>query len=111
MKKFINFIIVAMLMFVATNAVAQNNNYTRNGNQFESVKKSKTKSEPVKTDFTWKDSKDISYPIYISDNGSCYIIRTSSKTGKEYRNYLGTEISKEVCKALGREYKGKIKKS
>lgn len=82
--------------------------YKQEGNTFSSVKTTKTVT-PEKTQFVWKDSKGKEYPIYISNSGSCFIIKTSSKTGKEYRQYLGPEISEAICKQLGREYKAKTK--
>lgn len=89
----------------ATNVNAQD--YTRSGNTFISSKGERVKSEPTKTKFTWKDSKGKEYPVYISSNGSCFIIKVSKKTGDTYRNYLGPEISQQICKELGIEYKGK----
>lgn len=82
-------------------------NYERQGTMFVSKGTSRTKIEPVKTKYTWKDTKGNKYPIYVSSTGSCFVIRVSSKTGKEYKNYLGPEISQQVCKELGIEYKGK----
>lgn len=82
--------------------------YKQEGNTFSSVKTTNVvKSD--KTPYTWKDSKGKEYPIYITSNGSCYIIRTSNKTGKEYRQYLPVEVSEQICKQLNREYKGKTK--
>lgn len=83
-------------------------NYKRNGNTFTMTSTKKIKSEPKQTKFTVeKDGKK--YPVYIGSTGSCFILKTSSKTGKEYRNYLGPEISTTICKELGVEYKGKSK--
>lgn len=82
--------------------------YKQEGNIFSSVKITKTVTSD-KTPYTWKDSKGKEYPIYISSTGSCFIIKTSSKTGKEYRQYLGPEISEEICKQLGRKYTAKTK--
>ena len=82
--------------------------YKQEGNTFSSVKTTKTVT-PNKTPYTWKDSKGKEYPIYVSSTGSCYVIKVSSKTGKEYRQYLGPEISEEICKQLGRKYKAKAK--
>ena len=61
------------------------------------------------TNYTWKDSKNNVYPIYITSNGSCFIYRISNKTGKEYKQYMKVEISQQICTELGREYKGKRK--
>lgn len=82
--------------------------YKQEGNTFSSIKTTKTLT-PDKTPYTWKDSKGNEYPIYISSTGSCFVIKTSSKTGKEYRQYLGSEISEAICKQLSREYIVKTK--
>ena len=91
------------MLFTPYFATAQN--YTRNGNEFSVT--SKSKAEPIKTKYTWKDSKGVVYSVYMSANGSCFVIKISKKTGKEYRNYLGPEVSAQICKELGIEYKGK----
>lgn len=80
----------------------------RSGNTFiQTSSKTITKKEAVKTKFTWQDRKGNSYPIYISDSGSCFIIKVSKKTNREYRQYLGKELSMQICKELGLTYKGK----
>ena len=53
----------------------------------------------IKTDFTWKDSKGDEYPVYIAHTGSCFVIKTS-KSGEEYRAYLGEEVSERINKEL-----------
>ena len=53
----------------------------------------------TKTDFTWKDSKGDEYPVYIAHTGSCFVIKTS-KSGEEYRAYLGEEASEQINKEL-----------
>ena len=97
--------LLIMLVLLCVGLTSNAQNYTREGNTFVSVKSAK--AEPVKTKFTWKDSKGKEYPVYISSSGSCFVIRVSAKTGKEYRNYLGPEISQQICNELGIEYKGK----
>lgn len=105
MKHIILLLVMLFSMSLTTNA----QNYVRNGNTFSVTSKTHVKSEPIKTKFTWSDSKGQSYPIYISSTGSCFVIKTSAKTGKEYRNYLGPELSQQVCKELNIEYKSKKK--
>lgn len=82
--------------------------YKQEGNVFSSVKTTKTVTSE-KTPYTWKDSKGKEYNIYISQSGSCFVIKVSYKTDKEYRQYLGPEISEEICKQLGRKYTAKTK--
>lgn len=102
-KRLLTLLLLVLAMGLAANAQT----YTRSGNTFISAKSVKAKAEPVKTKFTWKDSKGKEYPVYISAKGSCYILKTSSKTGKEYKNYLGPEISQQICKELNIKYNGK----
>ena len=53
----------------------------------------------TKTGFTWKDSKGDEYPVYIAHTGSCFVIKTS-KSGEDYRAYLGEEVSEQIRKEL-----------
>lgn len=96
------------LVCILIGAQAQTS-YKVEGNTYKSVSSStRTSAEPINTGYNWQDSKGNNYPILMSaGTGSCFVIRVSSKTGNEYRNYLGPEISSDICKKLGREYKGK----
>lgn len=110
MKRFI----IALLLMLAlgmNNSSAYAQSVTRSGNTFTTTKvvKAKAKAEPVKTKYTWEDSKGIEYPIYVGSTGSCFIIKVSKKTGKEYRQYLRAEVSQQICRELGIEYKSKSK--
>ena len=60
----------------------------------------------IKTDFTWKDSKGDEYPVYIAHTGSCFVIKTS-KSGEEYRAYLGEEVSEQIRKELSKSDTGR----
>ena len=53
----------------------------------------------TKTGFSWKDSKGDEYPVYIAHTGSCFVIKTS-KSGEDYRAYLGEEVSGQIRKEL-----------
>ena len=57
-----------------------------NGN-FVAVKTTAT-STGIKTDKTYTDAKGVVYPVYRSKNGKHYVIKTSKKTGNEYKMYL-----------------------
>ena len=105
MKKIFVSAVVGLLLATAS-SFAQD--YTRNGKEFSAVQKSSTSADK-KSGYTWKDSKGKTYDIYVSASGACYIIRTSSKTGKTYKSYLSKEISAEICRELGikREEKSK----
>ena len=58
--------------------------------------------EDKQTEFNWEDKKGIKYPIYISKKGALYIKRTSSKTGKEYKQYLSKEAQETIRKELNK---------
>ena len=105
MKKII--IIIAALAAFSVTSYSQD--VVRNGKTFEQVKKSSVKTEE-NTGFTYKDSKGNTYPIYMGKTGSCYIKKISKKSGNEYKQYLGEEISRQVCQSLGREYTSKSRK-
>ena len=93
-------IILAAFSFSAN---AQTPNYVRNGKEFSVVKSQAEKVPDEKTGYTWKDSKGNVYDIFITKNNACYTIRTSQKTGKEYRAYLPKEVAAEIAKELGRK--------
>lgn len=77
------------------------------GNKIFAVGAKESDKKPTKTPFTYTATDGTQYPIFIADSGSCFIIRTSKKSGKEYKMYLGKEVSAEICKKLGRTYKTK----
>lgn len=105
MKKIFSFVllIVAMIMFAPTcygEVKFDNNTYTSSSTGGH-------KSKIIDTPYKYKDSKNVEYPIYLSENGCAFIKKVSAKTNKEYRSYLGKEISIDICTKMGIEYKGK----
>lgn len=102
MKKLI---IMAAIFFAAFTPVSAQT--TWRGNTIVATSASKGTSKATKTPFNYQAKDGKTYSIYISAKGSCFIVRTSSKTGKEYKQYLGKEVSQEICRKLKRQYKGK----
>lgn len=100
-------LLTMLLILLCVGLVANAQSYTREGNTFISSTGERKSNEPIKTKFTWKDSKGNEYPIYISSKGSCFVIKGKDKNGKDKRTYLGPEISQQICKELNIEYKGK----
>lgn len=105
MKKLL--ISVAIVLGMMTTGYAQTK-YEQQGKTFKQVQSEKAikkGAEPLATGYTWEDSKGVKYPIYISNGGkgSAYIIRVSKKTGKEYKQYLGKEITADLKKQLNIE--------
>ena len=100
-------LIIALMLLVGS-AVCANAQVTREGKQFVQTQKAKTSTEK-ETGFTYKDSKGNVYPIFMGSTGSCYIKKVSQKTGKEYKQYLGEDVSSQICKELGVKYTPKSK--
>ena len=86
-----------------------NKSFKCENNTYSSTGRVKSNSTAINTGFNWTDSKCNSYPIYMSASGSCYIIKVSAKTNKEYKQYLKPDVSRDICKKLGKEYKVKKK--
>ena len=107
MKKI--FISLALMCAMVVCANAQDYIKSSDGKTYSEVKKA-TESSERETGFTWKDSKGNTYPIYMSKTGACYIKKISKKSGNEYKQYLGEEISRDICKQLNVEYTGKSSK-
>lgn len=58
---------------------------------------------PQITDFQWEFNINEKYPIYINNNGRCFVYKCS-RTGKKYRYYLNGIISKKIAERLGIKY-------
>ena len=106
-------LLVLILITICFGMIANadgNKSYKCEGNTYSSTGRvNANSSAPVSTGFQWTDSKGNKYPIYISTSGSCYIIKKSNKTGKDYKMYMKPEVSKDICSKLGKEYKCKKK--
>jgi len=103
---------IAVLLTASVLAFGQDNtkreSYTRDGKTFVQEKKSTGSSGDRVTDYLWKDSKGNEYPIILhtyvkgekKGRTTAYVIRTSAKTGKEYKYYLpdGERIAEEILK-------------
>ena len=100
MKEFI--ISLIAVLFVIGVAVVSAQEVKREGNNF-TVEKTIQQSSDVQTQYTFT-IKDNVYPIWITKNGRCYIIRTS-KNGNQYKQYLNKEICLQICQEMNIEYK------
>jgi hypothetical protein len=58
---------------------------------FTAQKVPKKQSEDKPTGHTFTNAKGEKFPVYITDKGKYYIIRTSKDTGNDYKQYLKTE--------------------
>ena len=78
--------------------------YAQNTPAEDSVHHNRTKDnsqrhEFQETGFTWRDSRGNEYPVYMAHTGSCFVIRTS-KSGENYKSYLGKDVSEQIRKVL-----------
>lgn len=92
--KFIITLLVTLIVSIAGYA-----DVVREGNTFK-VEKTASVNQDQKTPYTWQDKEGKTYPIFITKNGACYIIKVSKKTNKEYKQYLPKEIKEQIKKEL-----------
>lgn len=78
---------------------ARGQSVVRNGKMFiqQSNSNKIEKDSATLTGYFYIDTKGVKYPIYMSSKGKCFIIRTSAKTGKQYKQYL-PEVTKQLSK-------------
>ena len=91
-------IILAAIMLLSLNVGVQAQSVVKSGNTFTQVsnnKGGKSGGKETKTQYTFKDSKGNSYPVYLSSTGKAFIKKVSKKTGKEYKQYM-PEIGKQI---------------
>ena len=81
-----------LIILSAAMAMAQEqSNYKIVGDKVVKVQEpTEAKAEPIKTKLT-HNIKGVIYPVYKSVKGSFFILRTSKKTNKEYKQYLKIE--------------------
>lgn len=87
-------LLAALLISVAGYA-----DVVREGDTFK-VENTASVNKDQQTKYTWEDKQGNKYPVFITKRGACYIIRTSKKTGKEYKQYLPKDIQEQIKKEL-----------
>lgn len=101
MKKML---LLLALYLISIQINAQNNNGFSRLNDSTFVETKVDNQRLTKTRYHWV-SKSVEYPIYIDrKNGHCYILKTSKKTGKEYKSKINENAAKVVAKELGITY-------
>ena len=107
-------VIITFAILIATMGLASaqdrnaNTNYTKEGTTFvQGARKGSSRaSKDQPTTYTWRDSKGVEYPIFLhtyekgekAGRTTCYVFKTSAKTGKEYKYYIpdGEAIAAEI---------------
>ena len=96
MKKVIITIAIVIASMSLANAQDRTPNFTQEGRTFVQQKAGRTSKTAEPTGYTWKDSKGNEYPLFLhtytkgekAGRTTCYVVKTSAKTGKEYKYYL-----------------------
>lgn len=103
-------VLTASILAGAQDKTQSNKTYTKEGKTFVQVKgeRAKKASTDQVTSYTWKDSKGNEYPIVLhtitkgenAGKTTCYVVKTSAKTGKEYKYTLpdGIAIAEQILK-------------
>ena len=91
-KVAVNILILLISLFFAFSVNAQSKpKYKILGSEIvritDTLKSKRSLSQSVKTAYTHK-VKGVSYPVMKSARGSFFIVRTSKKTQKKYKQYL-----------------------
>lgn len=105
MKKLILLLLTVFAISFCNAQEPQNTSFDASTRTFTATK-SKTSSNDVLTEYKWKDSKGVEYPIYLhkytrGENAgkyTCFVFRVSKNTGKEYKYYIpnGMEIAEQI---------------
>lgn len=90
---------IISLLIMLTLSMSSFAEIKREGNNFKVEQTSK--ASDTQTKYTWEDKEGNKYPIFITKKGACYVLRTSKKTGKEYKYYLPKNIQETIKKELG----------
>ena len=88
-------LIICISMMLAFSLATDAQSVQRQGNTFTQVNNKKSGGKETKTQYTYKDSKGVEYPIYLSSTGKAFIKKVSKKTGNEYKQYL-PEVGKQI---------------
>lgn len=88
MKKLFLIIFVALSLNGQAQSKKETNAVQTKDGNFKAV--TKAKKEPVLTGQTYTDANGKTFPVYKSSNNKLFVVRTSKKTGNEYRYYLKT---------------------
>lgn len=89
---------IILCMLLALFSINIHAEVKREGNTFKVEQTSK--ASDTQTKYTWEDKEGNKYPIFITKKGACYVLRTSKKTGKEYKYYLPKDIQETIKKEL-----------
>jgi len=79
-------LLILALLFLALFSNGQTVS-SKDGKVYTTVQKAKTTKQAVNTGKLFRDSKGNEYPIMKTDS-AYYVLRTSAKSGRQYKQYL-----------------------
>lgn len=104
-KTLLTLALLALAISVQGQDKSHENTYKRDGKTFVQTQ-SRTSANDTPTTYVWRDKQGNEYPIILhrytkgekAGRTTAYVIRTSKKTGKEYKYYLpdGERIATEI---------------
>ena len=86
-KQIIALLLLCIALCFADNAWSQTVKIDSKGN-YIAIAAKKTDKGYKDSGKTYTDNKGAIYAVYISDKDKLFVIRTSAKTGNQYRQYL-----------------------
>jgi hypothetical protein len=87
-NNFFKVIIAAITLAFVFALSTHSQNVVLKGTTFIQQKDSSSRGVATATQYTYKAKNDSVYIVYVSSRGKAFIIRTSKRTGKKYRQYL-----------------------
>lgn len=100
MRKVIITIAAAIALTFAPMAMAGVNNTTAT-EQVATAKTTVNLANSKQTSVKWTAKNGQTYTVYVSRNGKAFVVRTSAKTGNEYRYYnLPEDIKQQAINSV-----------
>ena len=100
MRKVIMNIAAAIALTFAPMAAAGNNTTTAT-EQTTATNKRVNLANSKQTSVKWTAKNGQTYTVYVSRNGKAFVVRTSAKTGNEYRYYnLPEDIKQQAINSV-----------
>lgn len=98
--------LLALTLCASAQEKATEKTYKRDGKAFVQTATAQASTNDTPTAYVWRDKQGNEYPIILhtyrkgekAGRTTAYVIRTSKKTGKEYKYYLpdGERIATEI---------------
>ena len=87
-------LVICITMMFSLGLGIQAQSVQRQGNTFTQVSNKKSAGKETKTHYTYKDSKGVEHPVYLSATGKAFIYYINKK-GEQKRRYM-PEIGKQI---------------